>query len=383
MKRSTDRILTTHVGSLPRPPDLLELNTARATGKPVDEKAWATRVKQAVAETVRKQRDAGIDIVDDGELSKPNWSGYVTERLGGFEQKPSAVRYSGGADRRNFAGFYEEYERIQPFRQPLYGASAACTGPISYRGEALVRMDIENLKAALAGRDAVEAFIPSVAPGSFLTRANEYYKSEAEFLEAIAEAMHVEYKAIVDAGFLLQLDDPGIVVFYDRGEQTPSPAGHRKRMEPAIEALNHALRGIPEEKVRYHICWGGWHGPHSTDLPLEEIMPLVLKAKVGAYVVEAANARHEHEWRYWQQHGLPAGKLLIPGAVSHATNVIEHPQLVCDRIVRLANIVGRENIVASTDCGVGGRVHEEIAWAKLATLAEGAKRASGELWKKS
>lgn len=381
MKHSTDRTLTTHVGSLPRPTDLLAMNTAKATGQYYDRRAWTERVNSAVAEVVHKQVEVGIDIVDDGEVSKPNWSGYVTERLAGFESIAASSRYSGGLDRRNFSDFYEEYERIQPFRQPLLGADAVCTGPISYQGQNAVGMDIRNLKAALAGVSVEDAFIPSIAPGSLLSRRNEYYRTEEAFLTALADAMRMEYQAIVDAGFILQLDDPGLVVRYDMDDPPLSPEEYRKRISPCIEALNHALAGIPEEKVRYHVCWGGWHGPHSTDFPLKELMPVLSKARVGGYLIEAANVRHEHEWRVWQDAKLPQGKVLMPGVVSHATNVIEHPELVAERIVRFAKLVGREHVIASTDCGLGGRVHPQIAWAKLAALADGARIATKRLWK--
>ena len=381
MKRSTDRILTTHVGSLPRPADLLAMNTAKATGQSYDENAWKARVRTAVTEVVRKQAETGLDVIDDGELSKPNWSGYVMDRLTGFEPGAGTQRYGGGLDRRNFSEFYDEYERIQPFRQPLFGANAVCKGPVSYKGQALLQMDIDNLKAAAAQVKAQELFMPSVAPGSLVSRRNEYYKTEEAYLTALADAMKTEYKAIVDAGFILSLDDPGIVVGYDRGDTLMDPEQYRKRIMPRIEALNHALKGIPEDRVRYHVCWGGWHGPHSTDFPLKELMPVILKARVGGYLIEAGNARHEHEWRAWKDVKMPEGRILMPGVVSHATNVIEHPELVAERIVRFANILGRENIIASTDCGMGGRVHYQIAWAKLASLAEGAKLATRELWK--
>ncbi|MSQ52477.1 MAG: epoxyalkane--coenzyme M transferase [Betaproteobacteria bacterium] len=380
MKRSTDRILTTHVGSLPRPSDLLAMNTAKATGQNYDEGAWKTRVKSAVEEVVQRQAQTGIDVIDDGEQSKPNWSGYVMDRLTGFEAGPNPHHSTSGVDRRRFCEFYEEYDRINAFRQPLFGSNAICTGPVSYKGNELLRADIENLKSAAARVEAEDLFMPSIAPGTLIQRRNEYYRTEEEYLTALADAMKVEYRAIVEAGFILSLDDPNIVVGYDRADSLIDPESYRTRITPYIEALNYALAGIPEDRVRYHVCWGGWHGAHSTDFPLVELMPVLLRAKAGGYLIEAANAQHEHEWQVWQHVKLPEGRLVMPGVVSHATNVIEHPDLVAERIVRFANVLGKQNIVASTDCGMGGRVHQQIAWAKLASLVEGARRATKILW---
>ena len=385
MKRSADRILTTHVGSLPRPADLLEMNDAKANGRAVDPLVWSARVKTAVAEVVRLQREAGVDIVNDGELSKSSWSSYVNERLGGFAE--SASRGQGslarGRDKKAFQEFYDEYDRIQPFRT-VNGSrwtDVVCDAPVSYTGQAAVQMDIANLKTACTAVEAEEAFITAVAPGSIITRRiNQYYPNEEVFLFAIADAMKTEYQAIVDAGLLLQIDDPQLVTRYDAEDPPPDAEQYRKLAAARVDALNHALADIPEERVRYHICWGGWHGPHTTDLPLKDIVGLLLQIRAGAYLIEAANARHEHEWRVWEQVKLPQGKILIPGVVSHATNVVEHPELVAERIARFANLVGRENVIAGTDCGLGGRLHRQLVWAKLKTLSEGARLATRQLW---
>jgi len=385
VKRSTTRILTTHVGSLPRPADLREMNDAKVSGRPVDQVAWTARVKAAILEVVRLQVEAGVDIVNDGELSKSSWSSYVNDRLSGFAESVSEGQGSlaRGRDRKAFQEFYEEYDRIQPFRT-VNGSrwtDVICNAPVSYRGETAVQMDIENLQTACAGVKLEESFITAVAPGSIITRRiNKYYPTEEAFLFAIAEAMKTEYRAIVDAGFVLQIDDPQLVTRYDMGDPPPTAEQYRKLAAARVEALNHALADIPEDRVRYHICWGGWHGPHTTDLPLQDIVGLLLQIRAGAYLIEAANARHEHEWRVWEQVKLPQGKILIPGVVSHATNVVEHPELVAERILRFAKLVGRENVVAGTDCGLGGRLHRQLVWAKLSALSEGARLATKQLW---
>jgi 5-methyltetrahydropteroyltriglutamate--homocysteine methyltransferase len=384
VKRSTNRILTTHVGSLPRPADLLEMNDAKASGRPVDQMAWTARVKTAIVEVVRLQRESGVDIVNDGELSKSSWSSYINERLSGFTESVSQGQsaLARGRDKKAFQEFYDEYDRIQPFRT-VNGSrwtDVICNAPISYKGQAAVQMDIENLKAACTGVHAEEAFITAVAPGSIVRRINKYYSTQEAFLFAIADAMKTEYKAIVDAGFLLQIDDPHLVTRYDMEDPPPSVEQYRKVAAARVEVLNHALADIPQDRVRYHICWGGWHGPHTTDLPLKDIVSQLLRVRAGAYLIEAANARHEHEWHVWEQVKLPEDKILIPGVVSHATNVIEHPELVAERILRFANLVGRENVIAGTDCGLGGRLHRQLVWAKLKALSEGARLATRQLW---
>jgi 5-methyltetrahydropteroyltriglutamate--homocysteine methyltransferase len=387
MKRSTARILTTHVGSLIRPPALIEFLRAQQERKPVDEAAFAACLRASVAEIVRQQAEAGIDVVSDGEFGKTiSWSQYALERLSGFERRPikaGANPFARGADRTRFAEFYAELDARDA---PATQSEAACIGPIAYTGQAALQGDIDNFKAALAKSPAVDAFLPVAAPASVIPdRKNEYYASEDDCLQAIAEAMRSEYRMIVDAGFLVQLDDARTAVTFDRMVPPASFADYRDWVARYVEVVNHALEGIPEDRVRYHVCWGSWPGPHTTDVPLRDIVDLILKMRVGAYVIEGANPRHEHEWKVWQSVKLPPGKVLIPGVISHATNIVEHPELVCERIVRLAKLVGRENIIAGTDCGFAQspmyrRVHPSIMWAKLEALAAGAQLASMELW---
>jgi 5-methyltetrahydropteroyltriglutamate--homocysteine methyltransferase len=387
MKRSTARILTTHVGSLIRPPALIEFLRAQQERKPVDEAAFAACLTSSVAEVVHQQAEAGVDVVSDGEFGKTiSWSQYALERLSGFERRPLKAAgnpFARGADRTRFAEFYAELDARDA---PATQSEAACIGPITYTGQAALRRDIDNFKAALAKSPAVEAFLPVAAPASVIPdRKNEYYASEDDCLQAIAEAMRTEYRMIVDAGFLVQLDDARTAVTYDRMVPPASFADYRDWVARYVEVVNHALEGIPEDRVRYHVCWGSWPGPHTTDVPLRDIVDLILKMRVGAYVIEGANPRHEHEWKVWQNVKLPPGKVLIPGVISHATNIVEHPELVCERIVRLAKLVGRENIIAGTDCGFAQspmyrRVHPSIMWAKLEALAAGAQLASMELW---
>jgi 5-methyltetrahydropteroyltriglutamate--homocysteine methyltransferase len=387
MKRSTARILTTHVGSLIRPPALIEFLRAQQERKPIDEAALAACLTTSVADVVRQQAEAGVDVVSDGEFGKTiSWSQYALERLSGFERRPIKAGgnpFARGADRTRFAEFYAELDARDA---PATQSEAACIGPITYTGQAALQRDIDNLRAALAKFPAVEAFLPVAAPASVIPdRKNEYYASEDDCLQAIAEAMRTEYRMIVDAGFLVQLDDARTAVTFDRMVPPASFADYRDWVARYVEVVNHALEGIPEDRVRYHVCWGSWPGPHTTDVPLRDIVDLILKVRVGAYVIEGANPRHEHEWKVWQSVKLPAGKVLIPGVISHATNIVEHPELVCERIVRLAKLVGRENVIAGTDCGFAQspmyrRVHPSIMWAKLEALAAGAQLASMELW---
>jgi len=408
MRASRDRILTTHVGSLSRPPELIAANRARAAGE-TNAADHARCLAESVAGVVARQREVGIDIPDDGEFGKPMasnydygaWWNYAFARMEGFapaETVPqSAHKKSSVADvtlaafgnRRDWQAFGEFY-RDPESAGTLVGsvASAArrsvrrpvCTGPIKYSGHAALAADIANLKQALAASCVEEGFMYAIGPGSFARGEDLYYKTEEEFVFATADAMRDEYKAIVDAGIVLQIDDPSLPDNWDMINPAPPLAEFKKFEQVRIEALNHALRGLPAERIRYHICWGSWHGPHTTDIPLADIVDLVLTVNAGAYSVEAGNVRHEHEWRVWRDTKLPDGKLLIPGVVSHATNIVEHPQVVADRIVRYANVVGRQNVIAGTDCGFGGRIHPQIAWAKLAALAEGARLASKELW---
>jgi 5-methyltetrahydropteroyltriglutamate--homocysteine methyltransferase len=405
MRRSTDRILTTHVGSLPRTRDLIELNRQRAEAEGSDRRAYSTCLAAAVASVVQKQREIGIDILNDGEYGKPMsqaydygvWWNYAFERLDGFkpaDQVPeSGHKKSSVADlsltafknRRDWQRFGEFYQ--DPQSTGLTGSAArrptrrpVCTGSLRYKGHAQTGADIANLKAAMAAAGVEEGFMTSVAPGSFARGEDLHYKTEEEFVFAAAEAMRDEYKAIVDAGLVLQIDDPSLSDNWDMIDPEPPLEEYKKFAMVRIEALNHALRGLPEDRIRYHICWGSWHGPHTTDIPLADIVDVMLAVKAGAYSVEAGNVRHEHEWRVWTDGKLPRDKILIPGVVSHATNVVEHPQLVADRIVKYAQIIGRENVIAGTDCGLGGRIHPQIAWAKLESLAQGAALASRQLW---
>ena len=401
MKRSDSRILTSHAGSLPRPQDLLDMNRAKQSGRTIDEAARAARIKAAVPEVVKRQFEAGVDVVNDGEYGKTNFLNYVQERLGGFEPTGKTEQMGAMADRRDRSLFQEFYaDELGPRSAPR--PQLACTGPVTYTGQALLQQDIDNFRTALASVDpsssspsffspspstgsgpgggvrGVEAFMPALAPA--YGGENRYYKSTDEFDEAVAKAMNVEYRAIVDAGFIVQIDDPGLPSYWDRYVPAISLDEYRKEAQRRVELVNLGLEGIPEDRVRYHICWGSWHGPHVTDIPLEDVVDLMLQVRAQMYSIEAANARHEHEWRVWQDTKLPDGKILMPGVVGHATNVIEHPRLVADRLVRYANLVGRENVVAGTDCGLGGRVHPQICWAKLEALSEGAALATKELW---
>lgn len=386
------RIRTTHVGSLIRPPELLEFIRPKQTGQPYDEQAYAKCLKSSVAQVVRRQAEAGIDVVSDGEFGKSiSWSQYALERLSGFERRPARPGehgFSRGADRTRFADFYKELDAADgpPAAVGASAGVAVCVGPVSYTGQAEVQRDIENFKSALRQAGVAQGFLPVAAPSSVIPdRQNEYYKSDDDLLHAIADAMRVEYRAIVDAGLLLQLDDARLAVTYDRMVPPASLADYRNWAAKQVEAINYALQGIPEERVRYHVCWGSWPGPHSTDVALKDIVDLVLKVNAGTYLIEGANPRHAHEWRVWESVKLPEGKVLAPGMISHATNVVEHPELVAERIVRLAKLVGAERVMASTDCGFAQgpfhrRVHSSVMWAKLEALAEGARLASQQLF---
>ena len=383
---ATERIRTTHVGSLIRPPELLEFIRPRQNGQPYDAKAYANCLRRSVAQVVRRQVDAGIDVPSDGEFGKAiSWAQYALFRLGGFERRPFAGRnpFTRGVDRTRFAEFYAELDARESVATTM---DSVCVGPISYTGQAELQRDIDNFKAALKGIEVTEAFMPVAAPASVIPdRKNEYYKSEEDLIHAIGQAMHTEYKMIVDAGFILQLDDARAATTYDRMVPPASFADYRKWLTLQMDVLNEAIAGLPPEKIRYHVCWGSWPGPHTSDVPLNDIVDLILRVKVGAYVIEGANPRHEHEWKVWQDVKLPEGKVLIPGVISHATNVVEHPELVAERVVRIAKLVGRENVIAGTDCGFAQgpfyrRVHPSIMWAKLEALAAGARLASKELW---
>ena len=388
MQHSVERILTSHVGSLIRPQQIQDFLRAQQKGEAVDQGAWDKCLAAAVEDVVRHQAEVGVDVVSDGEFGKAiSWSQYALERLSGFERRPVPAGgknpFARGADRTKFAEFYAELDARET---PATISESVCSGPITYTGQQQLKRDIDNFKAALAKSKVTEGFLPVAAPSSVIPdRRNEYYPSDEACQRAIAEAMRTEYRMIVDAGLLVQLDDARAAVTYDRMVPPASFAEYLKWLEMQVDLINHALEGIPEEKVRYHVCWGSWPGPHTSDVALKDIAHLVLQVKAGAYVIEGANPRHEHEWRVWKDVKLPAGKILMPGVISHATNVVEHPELVCERIVRYAQLVGRENVIAGTDCGFAQgpfyrRVHPSIMWAKLEALAQGARLASKELW---
>jgi 5-methyltetrahydropteroyltriglutamate--homocysteine methyltransferase len=381
MRNSAERILTTHAGSLARPADLREMLAARDEHRPYDAAAFAAGVKASVAEVVRQQAEVGLDVVNDGEQSKRNFTSYARERLGGIEERVL------GPGERPLAQIYgrdaAEFPEYFAGRGNLAGREAVCVGPLTYVGHDAVRTDVANFKAALAGVTHAEAFLPAVAPGTIEHwLRNEHYGSDEAYLAAIAEAMKPEYDAIVAAGFLLQIDDPDLADAWQI-HPTMSVAEYRKFAALRIEALNHALRDIPPERVRFHVCWGSYHGPHKHDLPLREFLDLVLAVRAQGYSIEASNPRHEHEWRVWEDVVLPEGKLLIPGVVGHASDFVEHPELVADRLTRYAFLVGRENVIAGTDCGLGPRVgHPRIAWAKFQALVDGAQLATRSLWRR-
>jgi 5-methyltetrahydropteroyltriglutamate--homocysteine methyltransferase len=386
MKRSTHRILTTHVGRLERPDTLTDAMIASPSGRPTDP-AFKRHLSEAVTGVVSKQDELGVDVVCDGEFGKLSWNTYLYTRLGGHELKPvdlagSSGRTTGHAipERKQFAAFYEHLDRQghhyahrSPGKATPPGTAWICTGPVTYTGQEALKDDLENLKAACDKAGVTEAFVPATSPVNLL-RGNSYYANEEDYFAAVGEAMREEYKAIIDAGFILQIDDPQLV---SRMRDTFNDIqAFRKHAEAHVEIVNHALRDLPEDRIRCHICWGSWHGPHTDDVPLEDIVDIMLNLKVQAYVFEAANARHEHEWQIWKNVKLPDGKILIPGVVSHSTNVVEHPDLVAWRLANFCSVVGRENVIAGTDCGLGYRVHPQIAEAKLLALSEGARRAS-------
>jgi 5-methyltetrahydropteroyltriglutamate--homocysteine methyltransferase len=408
----TNRILTTHVGSLPRPEKLLAAAHDRTVaGK--DEAVFEKELKGAVADVVRRQKELGVDLINDGEFGHTmgwaydygSWWSYVIRRLAGVEviktglwfttlsahiktpMAPKDFVVGNWGERRDMAKFQEAY--LDPHsgcglpEQFMTEHSPVVNGPIKYKGQELVQRDIANLKAGLkaAGLGTEGAWMNSIAPASCARMPNEHYKSEEELLYACADAMHEEYKAIIDAGLTVQLDDPAIGENWDQQKIEPSVEGYRRYTKMCIDALNHSIKGLPANKIRFHLCWGSWHGPHSTDIPMKHLVDLMLAVNCDYYSFEAANARHEHEWKLWKNIKLPAGKKILPGIVSHSTNLIEDPELVADRIIRFAEAVGPENVIASTDCGLGGRVHPQIAWAKLKALSECAALASKQLWK--
>ncbi|HEU0075503.1 MAG TPA: cobalamin-independent methionine synthase II family protein [Dehalococcoidia bacterium] len=389
MKRSTDRILTTHAGRLAGSDDLQEKTRAIQRGDSMDIDAIMPQIRAEMVDVIRKQDEAGIDVISDGELGKIGFSlAYYSRRMTGLSSRPvkegEAAMMSGHTNERiEFAEFYDSLT-IGGTRGGFGQRDrTVVSGPLKYIGQDEVKRDVALFKETLAqsGVKPEETFMCVLAPG-WLEHFfyNEYYKTDEEYLFALAEAIGEEYKAVVDAGFVLQLDDPGLPDTYDMIVPSPSIEEYRKFAQLRIEAQNHALRGIPADRVRYHICWGSWHGPHTHDLPLKHVVDLMLQVDAEAYSVEAANPQHEHEWKVWRDVKLPEGKILIPGVVSHASNVVEHPELVADRIIQYAELVGKENVIAGTDCGMGNRVHMQIGWAKLKALAEGAEMASKALW---
>ncbi len=382
MKRSQNRILTTHVGSLVRPAELRLLAAAAEKDSSCRE-AYGRALAGAITEVVRKQVDAGIDIVNDGEFAKSSWSAYVLQRISGFEIRPDQLRplLWLGRDLERFKDFI-----VKELPRAATGApTEACTGPIAYKDTAPITANLAMLKSALAAAKVEEGFLTAVAPASTAyDGVNEYYPTEKEYVYAIADALRQEYLAIYKSGLVLQVDDAVLANMYDHLVES-SPEKYRQWAELRVEALNHALSGIPEERIRYHVCFGSWHVPHLADAPLEAMIDLILKVRAGAYSIEAANPRHEHEWRVWETAKLPDGKILIPGVVTHHTVTVEHPRMVADRIVRYARLVGRENVIAGTDCGFAQaeaiqRVPEAVMWEKFKSLVAGAEMASRELW---
>ena len=401
MRHSSDRIVTSHAGSLPRPDSLIAANQARQAGG--DETRFQEQLHAAVVDVVRRQQQLGIDIPGDGEFGKSMghrvnygaWWHYSFQRLGGLDpagpalydvparrSRPGEVVLTSFGDRRDrqrFAAAYADPESgiTTGPRTPHW---PVCIGPISYIGQDAIARDIANFKAGLAACGIEEGFMTAIAPGSASRIANAYYKTEVEFMFACATALREEYQAIIDAGLILQLDDPSIAENWDQINPAPTVEEYRRFTMLRVEALNEAIKGLPQDRIRFHLCWGSWHGPHTTDIAMQDIVDVMLAINAGAYSFEAGNARHEHEWRVWEDVKLPDGKAILPGVVSHATNVVEHPELVADRIVRFARLVGRERVIAATDCGLGGRVHADIAWAKLEALAQGAAIATRQLW---
>jgi len=404
MRSSRDRILTSHAGSLPRTDALIEAGRARESGAAGAEQQFQAALREGVAEVVKRQAALGIAVPGDGEYGKAMghkvnyraWWDYSFHRLGGLHLRqgslytqqpqrssPGKILLTSFPDRRDRVRFQAAYGDPESgvSTGPRTAVWPTCVGPLTYTGQALIEADIANFKAALKAAGVEEGFMTSIGPGSCSRIGNEHYKTEEEFVWACAEAMRPEYKAIVDAGLVLQIDDPAIAENWDQVNPEPTVADYQKFTMIRVEALNHALKGLPRDRVRFHLCWGSWHGPHTTDIPMKDIVDVMLKIDADAYSFEAGNVRHEHEWAVWKEAKLPDGKLILPGVVSHATNVVEHPELVAERILRFTDLVGRERVIAATDCGLGGRVHPDIAWAKLEALAQGAAIATKKLWR--
>jgi 5-methyltetrahydropteroyltriglutamate--homocysteine methyltransferase len=391
MKASTKRILTTHVGSIPRPESIRALLRARLDGQKVDEAQLSARVAEAVTEVVRRQAETGIDVVSDGEMSKTSFLAYADERLTGFvpmtANDPDVPSSNAGVSwarrietRREWRAFREYYADYLPRAMPPAAPPAVCRGPISYKGEALLQRDLAAFKAALGRVSVEEAFVPAIAPAMVGRGQNRYYATEEEYVFAIAEALRTEYRAIVDAGFVLQIDDPGLGETWDMMIPQPPLEEYRRIQARNIDALNHALSDIPEDRVRYHLCWGSWQGPHVHDLGLRDIVDLLLRVRAQAYSVEAATPRHSYEWRVWEDVKLPEGKILIPGVIAHTTAVVEHPETIAERIATFGRVVGRERVIAGADCGFAQgalyeRQHPAVMWAKFEALVAGARLA--------
>jgi 5-methyltetrahydropteroyltriglutamate--homocysteine methyltransferase len=389
MKRSTDRILTTHVGSLPRPLDLLDMIKAKGAGKPLDAAAFETRVRSAVSELVKEQVAHGLDIIDDGEAGKVGFIPYVNERLSGFEPSPKLVGGSYWGNSREVKAFPEYYDWAskQPGAAGNVGSMRwACTAPISYKGHKQVQRDIDNLRAAIKGvREPADVFMPAISPSNIEDwHKNEHYKTQEDYLFAIADAMHEEYKAIADAGFLLQVDDPVLATYWILHPEL-SLEQVRAWAKVRVEALNRALKGIPREKIRYHTCYSINIGPRVHDMEMKDLVDVMLGVNAGAYSFEAANPRHEHEWKVWETVKLPDDRILVPGVITHCSNIVEHPELIAQRLGRFANIVGRERVIAGADCGFASfastdEIHRTVVWAKFDALVEGARIATKQLW---
>ena len=392
MKRSTDRILTTHVGSLPRPADLIEMARRKLAGEPVDERAFAERARDAVAEMVRRQAELGLDVLADGEMSKTGFIPYINERLAGFEPADavgaaaiSSNYWGESREVKAFPGFYDWSAKLPGTAGGVGKSRWYCTGPITYKGHDALQRDIDNLKAALQVVEHVEAFMPAISPANAEDyHRNLHYERPGDYLYAVADALSVEYKAIVDAGFILQVDDPLLATYYvlhpELGVDDVRSWARRR-----VDALNHALRDIPEDRIRYHTCYSINMGPRVHDMELKDLLDIMLSIRAGAYSFEAANPRHDHEWRLWKAVDLPEGKSLIPGVITNSSVLVEHPELVADRLCRFADAVGRENVIAGADCGFASigtsyEVHPEVVWAKFAALVEGARLATRRLW---
>jgi 5-methyltetrahydropteroyltriglutamate--homocysteine methyltransferase len=394
MRTSTERILTTHTGSLPRPADLVDVLNSKELGRDYNPELLDRRVARAVEEIAQRQAQIGLDVINDGEHSKVSWMAYARARLSGLTEIDSPVRFRGATrDTLAFPAAYEDMKVMLAARSAGLVAKRTvrpkawiCSGPIKYVGEAELQADIANFKAALSGVDVAEGFMTAISPSNLeLYYENHYYASDEEYLAALADAMRVEFQAIVDAGLVLQIDDPRMATHYNR---TPGASIEecRKFIALRVEAVNYALRGIPQDRVRFHTCYSVNIAPRAFDFELKHFVDLMLAISAGAYVIEAANPRHEHEWQVWEDTRLPDGKILIPGVVSHCVHLVEHPELVAQRLMRFASVVGRERVVAGTDCGfgtsgVGDEVHPDVAWAKLAALVEGARLASARLWR--